>query len=214
MWKTIYSIDLNLLIGIIGGIISGIFVSYVFLIEAEFRNQFNHVKEMFTSIYGITATYSAYEHFKKTKGKKRANKVKAIDNAGNIAGESNMVDILNNYWNELSSFLTTYEPWQYKFRLNKILTEITDIVTDGKYMIRNSPKDFAEISQRLEICIDLFEDCERNYKRKTITIPLIIWTSDTFRRKFLFFFLRWFTTCSIGTSVVMSPEESTMHTIF
>ena len=32
MWKTIYSIDLNLLIGIIGGIISGIFVSYVFLI--------------------------------------------------------------------------------------------------------------------------------------------------------------------------------------
>lgn len=33
MWKTIYSIDLNLLIGIIGGIISGIFVSYVFLIE-------------------------------------------------------------------------------------------------------------------------------------------------------------------------------------
>ena len=50
MWKTIYSVDLNLLIGIIGGIISGIFVSYVFLIEAEFRNQFNHVKEMFTSI--------------------------------------------------------------------------------------------------------------------------------------------------------------------
>ena len=58
---------------------------------------------MFTSIYGITATYSAYEHFKKTKGKKRANKVKAIDNAGNIAGESSIVDILNNYWNELSS---------------------------------------------------------------------------------------------------------------
>lgn len=62
MWKTIYSIDFNLLIGIIGGIVSGIFVSYVFLIEAEFRNQFNHVKAMFTSIYGITATYSAYEH--------------------------------------------------------------------------------------------------------------------------------------------------------
>ena len=95
MWKTIYSIDLNLLIGIIGGIISGIFVSYAFLIEAEYRNQFNHVKEMFTCIYGITVTYSAYEHFKKTKGKKRANKVNAIDNAGNIAGESSMVDILN-----------------------------------------------------------------------------------------------------------------------
>ena len=109
MWKTIYSIDLNLLIGIIGGIISGIFVSYVFLIESEFRNQFNHVKEMFTSIYGITATYSAYEHFKITKGKKRANKVKAIDNAGNIAGKSNIVDILNNYWNELSSFFITYD---------------------------------------------------------------------------------------------------------
>ena len=168
MWKTIYSIDFNLLIGIIGGIVSGIFVSYVFLIEAEFRNQFNHVKAMFTSIYGITATYSAYEHFKKTKGKKRANKVKAIDNAGNIAGESSIVDILNNYWNELSSFFNTYEPWQYKFRLNKILTEINDIVTDGKYMIRNSPKDFAEISQRLEICIDLFEDCERNYKKEIL----------------------------------------------
>lgn len=54
MWKTIYSIDFNLLIGIIGGIVSGIFVSYVFLIEAEFKNQFNHVKAMFTSIYGIT----------------------------------------------------------------------------------------------------------------------------------------------------------------
>lgn len=57
MWKTIYSIDLNLLIGIIGGIISGIFVSYVFLIEAEYRNQFNHVKEMFTCIYGIGDTF-------------------------------------------------------------------------------------------------------------------------------------------------------------
>ena len=168
MWKTIYSIDLNLLIGIIGGIISGIFVSYVFLIEAEFRNQFNHVKEMFTSIYGITATYSAYEHFKITKGKKRANKVKAIDNAGNIAGKSNIVDILNNYWNELSSFFITYEPWQYKFRLNKILMEINDIVTDGKYMIRNSPEDFAEISQRLETCIALFEECEQNYKKEIL----------------------------------------------
>lgn len=168
MWKTIYSIDLNLLIGIIGGIISGIFVSYVFLIEAEFRNQFNHVKEMFTSIYGITATYSAYEHFKKTKGKKRANKVKAIDNAGNIAGKINIVDILNNYWNELSSFFITYEPWQYKFRLNKILMEINDIVTDGKYMIRNSPEDFAEISQRLETCIALFEECEQNYKKEIL----------------------------------------------
>lgn len=52
---------------------------------------------MLTSIYGITATYSAYEHFKKTKGKKRANKIKAIDNASNIAGESNIVNILNNY---------------------------------------------------------------------------------------------------------------------
>lgn len=48
MWKTIYSIDLNLLIGIIGGIISGIFVSYVFLIEAEFRNQFNRAYETFS----------------------------------------------------------------------------------------------------------------------------------------------------------------------
>lgn len=168
MWKTIYSVDLNLLIGIIGGIISGIFVSYVFLIEAEFRNQFNHVKEMFTSIYGITATYSAYEHFKITKGKKRANKVKAIDNAGNIAGKSNIVDILNNYWNELSSFFITYEPWQYKFRLNKILMEINDIVTDGKYMIRNSPEDFAEISQRLETCIALFKECEQNYKKEIL----------------------------------------------
>ena len=168
MWKTIYSIDLNLLIGIIGGIISGIFVSYVFLIEAEFRNQFNHVKEMFTSIYGITATYSAYEHFKITKGKKRANKVKAIDNAGNIAGKSNIVDILNNYWNELSSFFITYEPWQYKFRLNKILMEINDVVTDGKYMIRNSPEDFAEISQRLETCIALFKECEQNYKKEIL----------------------------------------------
>ena len=35
-------------------------------------------------------------------------------------------------------------------------------------MIRNSPKDFAEISQRLEICIDLFEDCERNYKKEIL----------------------------------------------
>lgn len=167
MWKTIYFIDLNLLIGIIGGIISGIFVSYVFLIEAEYRNQFNHVKEMFTSIYGITATYSAYKHFKKQK-EKTCNKVTAIDNAGNIAGESNMVDILNNYWSELSSFFITYEPWQYKFRLNKILIEINDIVTDGKYMIRNSPEDFAEMSQRLEICISLFEDCERNYKKEIL----------------------------------------------
>lgn len=184
MWKTIYSIDLNLLIGIIGGIISGIFVSYVFLIEAEFRNQFNHVKEMFTSIYGITATYSAYEHFKKTKGKKRANKVKAIDNAGNIAGKGNIVDILNNYWNELSSFFITYEPWQYKFRLNKILMEINDIVTDGKYMIRNSPEEFAEISERLKECIALFEECERNYKKE---ILIRVCTSKLVRIFFLLF---------------------------
>ena len=45
MWKEIYSIDLNLLIGVVGGIFSGFFVSYVFLIEAEYRNQINHVKE-------------------------------------------------------------------------------------------------------------------------------------------------------------------------
>ena len=79
-----------------------------------------------------------------------------------------MVDILNNYLNELSSFFNTYEPCQYKFRLNKILIEINDIVTDGKYIIRNSPEDFSEISQRLETCIALFEDCERNYKKEIL----------------------------------------------
>ena len=83
-------------------IISAIFVSYVFLIEAELRNQFNNVKEMFTFIYGITSTYSAYEHFKK-----HANKVNAIDNTGNIAGENSIIDILTNYWNELSFSLPT-----------------------------------------------------------------------------------------------------------
>lgn len=35
-------------------------------------------------------------------------------------------------------------------------------------MIRNSPEDFAEISQRLEIYIALFEDCERNYKKEIL----------------------------------------------
>lgn len=44
MWKEIYAIDLNLLIGVVGGIFSGFF-SYVFLIETEYRNQINHVKE-------------------------------------------------------------------------------------------------------------------------------------------------------------------------
>ena len=67
MWKEIYAIDLNLLIGVVGGIFSGFFVSYVFLIEAEYRNQINHVKEIFTPIYGITATYLAYTQFKKQK---------------------------------------------------------------------------------------------------------------------------------------------------
>ena len=139
---------------------------------------------MFNSIYWITATYSAYEHFKKTKGKKRASKVKEIDNAGNIAGKSNIVDIFNNYWNELSSFFITYEPWQYKFRLNKILMEINDIVTDGKYMIRNSPEDFAEISERLKECIALFEECERNYKKE---ILIRVCTSKLVRIFFLLF---------------------------
>lgn len=46
--------------------------------------------------------------------------------------------------------------------------EINDIVTDGKYMIRNSPEDFAEISQRLETCIALFEECEQNYKKEIL----------------------------------------------
>lgn len=68
----------------------------------------------------------------------------------------------------LSSFFITYEPWQYKFRLNQILIEINNIVTDGKYMIRNSPEDFAEISQRLETCVALFEECEQNYKKEIL----------------------------------------------
>ena len=68
MWKTIYSIDFNLLIGIIGGIVSGIFVSYVFLIEAEFRNQCIDVKALLTSIYVNSARYYAFEHFQKPVG--------------------------------------------------------------------------------------------------------------------------------------------------
>lgn len=35
-------------------------------------------------------------------------------------------------------------------------------------MIRNSPEDFAEISQRLEACIALFEECEQNYKKEIL----------------------------------------------
>lgn len=168
MWKEIYSIDLNLLIGVVGGIFSGFFVSYVFLIEAEYRNQINHVKEIFTPIYGITATYLAYTQLKKTKGRKHANKINEIDNAGNIVGTSKIIDLLNNYWNELSSFFITYEPWQYKFKLGDILLEINAIISDGKYMIRNSPEDFAEISERLKTCIALFEECERNYKKEIL----------------------------------------------
>lgn len=35
-------------------------------------------------------------------------------------------------------------------------------------MIRNSPEDFAEISERLKTCIALFEECERNYKKEIL----------------------------------------------
>lgn len=123
-----------------------------------------YAKEIFDPIYGITATYLAYKQFKKTKGKKRAKKINKIDDAGNIAGTSNIIDILNDYWNQLTSYFTNYEPWQYKFKLRKVLIEVYDVITDGKYMIRNSPEDFAEITERLEKCISMFEECERNYK--------------------------------------------------
>lgn len=93
-----------------------------------------------------------------------------------------------------------------------ICNMIAKFLENNKYIVHYA----LNGAEGIELCKSLNHllSYQLSHTRKTITIPLIIWTSDTFRRKFLFFFLRWFTTCSIGTSVVMSPEESTMHTIF
>ena len=49
MWNDIYEITLNLLLGIVGGIFSSVIVSYIFLIDSEYKNQINHAREL-TSI--------------------------------------------------------------------------------------------------------------------------------------------------------------------
>ena len=63
MWKEIYSIDLNLLIGVVGGIFSGFFVSYVFLIAGAYSHQVIDVSAIFTLLYGLTVSYFAYVLF-------------------------------------------------------------------------------------------------------------------------------------------------------
>lgn len=165
MWDDIYDVTLNVLIGIGGGIFSSIIVSYIFLIDSEYKAQMNHVKELFDSINGIVVMSMTYEQFKKTRGKKKARKITSIDDSGKPIGNTDIVDVMNTYWNKITSFYSNYEPWDYKYELRQVLNEVLEVISDGKYMVRTIPEDYDEIRTEFERCISDFDKCQRNYKK-------------------------------------------------
>lgn len=114
MWDDIYDVTLNVLIGIGGGIFSSIIVSYIFLIDSEYKAQMNHVKELFDSINGIVVMSMTYEQFKKTRGNKKPRKITSIDDSGKSIGNTDIVDVMNTYWNKITAFYSDYESWNYK----------------------------------------------------------------------------------------------------
>lgn len=163
MWQFIFDSTLNLLIGIIGGVFSSLIVSYIFLVGTNYKNQLNSVNKLFDSISGIIVMTMTYNQFKESKGKKKAREICCINDYGHQDGTTKTVEIMHRYWNEITSFYTNYQPWDYEFELKDVLNEISDIISDGKYLVRDTPEDYEEISQRLEVCVKKFEDCERNY---------------------------------------------------
>lgn len=100
MWNNIYEITLNLLIGIVGGIFSSVIVSYIFLVDSEYKNQINHAKELFEPIYEIVAIGMAYDQLKESRGKKDARKLTSIDASGRLVGKVPMIETMNNDWNK------------------------------------------------------------------------------------------------------------------
>mgnify|MGYP005759286209 CR=1 FL=1 len=165
MWNNIYEITLNLLIGIVGGIFSSVIVSYIFLVDSEYKNQINHAKELFEPIYEIVAIGMAYDQLKESRGKKDARKLTSIDASGRLVGKVPMIETMNNDWNKITAFYSNYESWNYKYELGQIINEIFEIISDGKYLVRNTPEDYAEIRIEFEKCIGKFEACQRDYKK-------------------------------------------------
>lgn len=72
---------------------------------------------------------------------------------------------MNDYWHQIEAFYSNFEPWNYKYELGNILNEVNDIVSDGKYSIRNKPEDYYEIIEKLQTCISQFNACQKDYKR-------------------------------------------------
>lgn len=163
MWKNMYNFDLNLILGIVSGILSGFAVSYSFLIESQYRTNFEFVKKVFDPIYSISACYMCYLHFSATN-------VENTNASNNTTKTFEMIDELNYQWNQLTLYFVNFEPYQYSLNLKDILIEINDIISDGKYMSRNTTKDYKEIFERFQTCITQFEICQKNYKKDVLKL--------------------------------------------
>ena len=171
MWKEIYSFNLNLLIGIISGIASGIIVSYAFLIESEYKIKFSDVKKLFKSVYSYTSLYGAYK-YAIAHNKEFHGTINCLDKInGNIIGSEDCNIILARYWEDIKSWFDSYEPCKYSHRLGNITSNIYEMVIDGKYVYcSKSVENLAEINTLLENQIALFEECEKNYKQEVLIL--------------------------------------------
>lgn len=178
MWKNMYDFDLNLILGIVSGLLSGFAVSYSFLIESQYRTNFEFVRKVFDPIYSISACYMCYLHFSATNEENTNTKEKNTNASSNTTKTFEIIDELNYQWNQLTLYFVNFEPYQYSLNLKDILIEINDIISDGKYISRNTTKDYNEIFERFQTCIAQFEICQKNYKKDVLKL---IYTSKPIR---------------------------------
>ena len=129
---------LNLIIGILGGIISGIIVSRVFMIYSDYRDNLKDIErymEPILSAYVVTGICREKGDFNEEHGTK----------------------MIKDYLTNNESVMRYYDPKKFKGVLKKLTIDIYDV-----YQNINNFKMDKDMQEKLKNITDCYFECERN----------------------------------------------------
>lgn len=133
----------NLAVGIASGIFSSIIVSVVFYVLNDFQNEITKAKDMTHPLWGLIA----------------------LSLTKDVPKNFEVKDIAKDYFNDANTNFERFEPWKFKYRLHEIMSNIYELITDGKSHIAIEAGKIEELSDMLSKELQKLDNCERNFAK-------------------------------------------------
>lgn len=157
----------NLVIGIIGGVFSGVIVSIVFYILNEYEKELATAKEMIYELQYIVSFWGVYEQVKKNAADSSQGSIAKDINANKKAKDKNSFAKKSQkcFVKAVDKF-EKFEPWRFKFEIKEILNNVYDILIMGRYCFKEWDNEIlSEVGPKIKEELDKLTECEKHFAR-------------------------------------------------